>query len=621
LNTDAGTFELKVVGGSERKTTGSYYTPTSLIKQLLKTALDPIVEEALAGNEPSASLLNLKVCDPACGSGHFLIAAAHRIAKKLASVRTGDTEPSPEASRSALRDVISHCIYGVDMNPMAVELCKVNLWLEALDPGKPLSFLDHHIQCGNSLIGATPALIESGIPDDAFHPIEGDDRNFSRRLKKQNTEEHSGQDYLFTEWVAEGKVAYRTVAYGVRHLDTMQEATLQTLIEKENRYKRLLQSEEYTRTKLVADAWCASFFWKKCSSALPAITEALFQKIVRSPEEIRGDIIEEIHRISDEYRFFHWYLAFPDVFQLPNGKKPDNLVTGWSEGFDVVLGNPPWKHTELKEKEWFTRRNDEIEGARTGAERKRKIKELRKEDPAMYKSYIEAKRKHDAVSHFTRNSGRYPLCGHGRINTYAVFAELKRFLISPKGRVGCIVPTGIATDDTTKEFFQDLTDCGSLVSLYDFENRRGLFPGVHRSYKFCLLTLTDTSRPVRAADFVFFALGMEYLREENRHFSLSKEEITLINPNTRTCPIFRSKADAELTKAIYRRVPVLIKEGPPEENPWGITFKQGLFNMTSVRVSSSRPKAGDWRAMYLYIRGHPRTNKRQNATSHCTKRR
>lgn len=184
LNTDAGTFKLKVVGGSERKTSGSFYTHTDLINQLLKTALDPVIEDALTGTHPETSLLNLKVCDPACGSGHFLIAAAHRIAKKLAYIRTGDAEPSPEESRSALRGVISHCIYGVDMNPMAVELCKVNLWLEAIDPGKPLSFLDHRIQCGNSLIGATPALIAGGIKNDAFHPIEGDEKEFHKNAQE-----------------------------------------------------------------------------------------------------------------------------------------------------------------------------------------------------------------------------------------------------------------------------------------------------------------------------------------------------------------------------------------------------------------------------------------------------
>lgn len=581
LNLEAATFELRLVGGSERKTTGSYYTPASLINQLLNTALDPVVEEALKDDDPETALLDLKICDPACGSGHFLIAAAHRLAKHLATVQTGDPEPSPEATRSALRQVIGRCIYGVDLNSMAVELCKVNLWLEALEPGKPLSFLDHHIQPGNSLLGATPALIEGGIPDDAFRQIEGDEREVCKALRKQNKAERSGQMSMFEQWAAEERETYQTLSLGAQGLTVMEEDSLAAQREKRAEFERLISSDEFRRAKLVADAWCAAFFWPKRESGPPPLTQAVFRRVATEPEDVRPVALNEIDRLADVYRTFHWHLAFPEVFQdgiPPGGDQPEVLLGG----FDVVLGNPPWEHTELKEKEWFAGRRDDIAEASTGAKRKKMIKALREEDPALYQAYIQAKREHDAVSHFARHSGRYPLCGRGRINTYAIFAELNRALMGSAGRVGCIVPSGIATDDTTKYFFQELMERRSLVSLYDFENRRALFPASHRSYKFCLLTLTGPKRPAESgADFIFFALGVEDLRDDWRHFTLTAEEIELLNPNTRTCPIFRSKRDAELTKSIYRRVPVLIKEGPPEENPWGVTLKQGLFNMTS----------------------------------------
>src|SRR5213079_827745 len=174
LHIEAAKFELQTAGGNERKTSGSYYTPTSLITCLLDSALDPVLDEACASTDPEKAILDLKVCDPACGSGHFLIAAAHRIARRLAAIRTGEPEPSPEAVRTALRQVVGRCIYGVDLNPMAVELCKVSLWMEALEPGKPLSFLDAHIKCGNALLGTTPKLIAEGVPDDAFQPLMGD---------------------------------------------------------------------------------------------------------------------------------------------------------------------------------------------------------------------------------------------------------------------------------------------------------------------------------------------------------------------------------------------------------------------------------------------------------------
>ncbi|MBS3950862.1 MAG: N-6 DNA methylase, partial [Peptococcaceae bacterium] len=111
INLESQTFKLDTYSGNERKTTGSYYTPTSLINSLLDSALDPILDEATKKDDPEKSILNLKVCDPACGSGHFLIAAAHRMAKRLAYVRTGDEEPSPDATRTALRDVIGRSIY------------------------------------------------------------------------------------------------------------------------------------------------------------------------------------------------------------------------------------------------------------------------------------------------------------------------------------------------------------------------------------------------------------------------------------------------------------------------------------------------------------------------------
>ena len=169
---------------------------------------------------------------------------------------------------------------------------------------------------------------------------------------------------------------------------------------------------------------------------------------------------------------------------------------------------------------------------------------------------------------WSENSGRFPLCGRGDVNTYSLFAELDLQLNATSGRVGIIIPSGIASDDTTKVFFQYLTRTRALVSLHSFENEEFLFPAVHHSTKFCLITLTGSQQPQDSSDFVFFTRRTEQLQESDRHFTLSAEEIRLMNPNTGTCPIFRSKRDAEINKAIYRRVPVLVREGKPEQNPW-----------------------------------------------------
>lgn len=579
-----GSFELRSAAGSERKTTGSYYTPTSLIECLLDSALDPVLDEAAKAAAPEKALLALKVCDPACGSGHFLIAAAHRMARRLASVRTGEDEPDPSATRTALRDVIGRCLYGVDLNPMAAELCRVALWIEALEPGKPLSFLDHHVQVGNSLLGTTPALLAKGIPDEAFTPIEGDEKAACSAWKKRNKAER--QQMGLAEAAPEPWEAVRHLAVERAGLDATPDASPDGVRAKEERWQRLLASDDYTRSRLLADAWCAAFVWKKTSdpSAPPPVTEETFRRLAASPANVPEAVRNEIVRLREQYQFFHWHLAFPEVFRVPaKGEKAESAALGWSGGFDVVLGNPPWEQTQISEKEFFAARAPEIASA-AGATRKRLIDALAKTNQGLLRAFLDTRRQADGQNALIVETGRFPLCGRGKVNTYSIFAEQNRALISPRGRVGCIVPSGIATDDTTKHFFQDLVGTGALASLYDFQSGPGLFGEIgHARFKFCLLTLAGASSPeVADPEFAFFLRSTEELSEPDRRFRLSPGDVRLLNPNTGTCPIFRTRRDAEITKAIYRQVPVLIDETKGEEgNPWGVSFRQGLFNMTS----------------------------------------
>jgi len=587
LDVAAGTFALKIVtvAGHERKTSGTYYTPSSLVQCLLDSALEPVLEEAMGKADPEAAILDVKVCDPACGSGRFLLAAAHRMAKRLARVRTGEAEPAPEAMKRATRDVIGCCLYGVDVDPVAVELCKMSLWMEALEAGKPLCFLENRIVRGNSLVGTTPALMAGGIPDAAFKAMAGDCGRAVRKFRRINRTEREGRPSGLTRIPAGLSAGWRTLSDRAKEIDAVDGVSIDGIRKKERLHRRLMRSSEYRGARLAADAWCAAFLWRKTEEAPPPVTEAVFRQICAAPGSIDPGVREEILALRRRHDFLHWHLAFPGVFRISDGDgEPENEQTRWTGGFDVVLGNPPWEHTEIKEKEWFAQRRPDIFHARTGSSRKQRIERLKEEDPGLYSAFKGAVHKAEGTSHFIRRSGRFPLCGRGRINTYAVFAETKRMTLAPGGRVGCIVPSGIATDDTTKFFFRDLMDRGSIVSLYDFENAVGLFPGVgHGRYKFCLLTLVGAqlSRK-RGAEFVFFARRVEDLEEPERRFVLTAEDVELLNPNTRTCSIFRSRRDADLTRAIYRRVPVLLKEGPPVDNPWGISFRQGLFNMTSA---------------------------------------
>ena len=588
LNIDAGTFTLTTAAGHERKTTGSYYTPDSLVQCLLDSALEPVLDHRERGyaqlgyNSKEEAILDLKVCDPACGSGHFLIAAAHRIAKRLAASRTGNDEPSPEATRHALRDVVGRCLYGVDINPMAVELCKVSLWMEGLEPGRPLSFLDHHILCGNSLLGTTPALINNGIPDEAFKPIQGDDSEYCREYKRRNRDERRGQHYLpdleHEPWRKLGNLATSIIS-----IDEIADDTIEGVHQRQERYENLVTSNGYRYGGLLADAWCAAFVWKKRKSdQLPyPITQEEFRRIEENPFNVPTWMEREIRRLARQYRFFHWHLAFPGVFDMRSGPRGENEPRGWFGGFDVVLGNPPWERVKLQEKEWFAARRPDIATTSNAANRRRMIDALRTEDPSLHDAFLEDRRTAEGESHLIRNTGRYPLCGRGDVNTYAVFAETMRLVQSGIGYVGCIVPTGIATDDTTKLFIQDLMESKQLVSLYSFFEIRLLFPATDSRNPFCLLTIGGADRPAeQGAEFVFSALRPSDLEEESKRFRLSAQDIALLNPNTKTCPVFRSKRDAEITKAIYRSVPVLINRVSAQEDVWGARFLR-MFDMTN----------------------------------------
>src|SRR5256884_3486155 len=153
---------------------------------------------------------------------------------------------------------------------------------------------------------------------------------------------------------------------------------------------------------------------------------------------------DEIHRLAQQYQFFHWHLAFPDVFRIPaTDEIPENEQTGWVGGFDVVLGNPPWERIKIQEKEWFASRRPDIANAANAAQRRKMISTLVHEAPELYKVFMEDQRQAMGESHIIRDSSRYPLCGRGDINTYAVFAENMRLIVKLTGRVGCIVPSGI----------------------------------------------------------------------------------------------------------------------------------------------------------------------------------
>ena len=548
--------------GNERKTTGSYYTPDSLVRELIQSALVPVIKDRLAQNpeNPRQALLDINVCDPACGSGHFLLSAARCLAGELARIDAGTSQPSNEDFCHALREVVSLCIYGVDINPLAVELCRTALWLEAIEPGRPLSFLDARIQVGNSLVGLLhPQLMEKGIPAGAFKAVVGDDKDVLKSLRQENKMDPKDRDLFENREVRLSACAGDVL--------NMPEESLAQVEEKRRTWLTLINSEVCRDERLGADLFTAAFFAPKNPDNQDNVPTNMTLAAWQRGEGISEKMRYYIQGLAQDHGFFHWYLAFPEVFD--------------SGGFDVLLGNPPWDVSQLVETEYFTAKSPEI-AALKGAKRKKAIKALEISTPFIWTEYLIEKRKVEANNSLFRGTDRFHLTAVGKLNLYSLFAELSINAVKKNGRVGILVPSGIATDDSNKYFFGSLTTNNRLVSLYDFENKDALFPGVHRSFKFCMLTIGKVNTETELA---FFSTQAHEIKNRQRCFTLSGDDFSLINPNTLTCPVFRSQKDAELTKKIYRSSPILIKEATKErneENPWGIHFSQGLFNMTSA---------------------------------------
>lgn len=325
-----GRLEFSLVKGDARSSSGSHYTPDELVQPLIKHSLDFIIADKLKEIDQQQALLSIRVCDVACGSGHILLNAARRIATELAVVRTGEEQPSPSAFRHAVRDVIRHCIYGVDLNPLAVELCKVALWLEAHNPGEPLNFLNHHIKCGNAIVGlAHKEELERGIPDEAFKTLPGDDKEVASEIRKRNqTERKRTQEKSFA-FPEELNADLKSLSTEFAHLASMPERNPQEIEHKKTLYRKLHEGRHLWNLRVIADIQVAQFFIPRtdeCKRYL--ITDAEYQRYLKGEQHPTGPAVGMAMEVSGKKRFFHWFLEFPDIFDRG--------------GFDCILGNPPY---------------------------------------------------------------------------------------------------------------------------------------------------------------------------------------------------------------------------------------------------------------------------------------
>lgn len=629
--------ELKIAQDSlERRVTASYYTHETLVARLVADTLDPILQAREQASEAhldawvqaqsrpaktdgerlarkrqleeqeaaiESTFFDLRVVDPAMGSGHFLVAALDHLTDGLVAI-LGRHQERPElkenlhpvlqalqVQREAIgaslteqglapdavdgilphlddlrllkRAVMKRCLFGVDLNPMAVELAKLSLWLDSFTLGAPLSFLDHHLKTGNSLVGATLAEY--------------------RALRQDRQGGISGgglfaEDEAFDPEVVVGELHQLVALSDATREQVRQSRNLHAKVEAELARGRTLldiaASRGFSnqprrvgsgRTRAVVDEAAQLLADNRAVDRLTVLIWEGKEDVSRFQESLR---LAALNVLEDRARhhFFHWDLAFPEVF----------LEAG-DTGFDAILTNPPWERIKLQENEFFGQHRPEIAQLQTAAQRKAAIKKLQASDPGLWEAYESAKAVREQLLDYAHDSGVYPLLGRGDTNLYALMVERGLSLLKPDGRAGLVVPSGLSTDHGNAPFFGRMVQDRRLAFLYDFENREGLFPSVDSRFKFSLIGFTGPGGGAAKVPAAFFLHQVAQLEE--RRMQLDSADFLLMNPNTKTCPVFRTERDYALTKRIYGRLPVL-RRHTPAQDPWGITYKR-LFDMTN----------------------------------------
>ena len=619
-----------------RKDSGSFYTPQELVDLIIDQTLKPLVEERRTAFEdrakelksdrrpkderraelelldPAEAVLDLKVLDPAMGSGHFLVSAvdflsdyiahlvedvpaipgwldeeyASPLVERIAAIRDDIVKRANESrwimDESLLTDqaiirrmVLKRCIYGVDKNPLTVELAKVSLWLHSFTVGAPLSFLDHHLRRGDSLVGlrvaeareylrqsvglfATNAIAAAETATDFMQSLEEisdadvaevqESAALFRSIEETTSDLRGLLDFVCgLRWRTAGMKSKQRKAFEAPLIET-------------------LGADPQNTFKLLA----------KGPDGVPVDSPGA----MHSSRPAFGVMWDESRSITEREGFLHWEVAFPGVWH------------GWQDdspkgGFDAVIGNPPWDRIKLQEVEWFATRAPDIALAPTAAARRAAIRRLRNQGAPLAGEFDDAKARADDLGQMVRKSGHYPLLGSGDINLYSLFVERAMNLVKPDGFLGLLTPSGIYADKTAAKFFKSVSTSGRLASLFDFENRRlgtdlpHFFPDVDSRFKFCTITFGGEERTFDKAKCAFFLHDTEIINDNDRCFPLAPDDFTKVNPNTGTAPIFRTRRDADITRRIYERHPVVVdRSHGGERRAWPVRYVR-MIDMTN----------------------------------------
>ena len=624
-DTETGTVDVRP-NIFARKNSGSYYTPDDLVLLILDETLEPLITDALDGfkaaiaaikkgdsedytlnqlhkADPAKAITRLRICDPAMGSGHFLVSLVDRLSnhtllaiaeaavlvkgatgiddyespvseeirKIRATIRHNAQDKKWTVSEEQLDDpqlvkrmVLKRCVYGADKNPMAVELAKVSLWLHTFTVGAPLSFIDHHLAAGDSLFGlwVRDAIDKAGKGGELLYIEE-------LRVAERQASFMQKIEALTDAEIAEAESSaamWRDIEYQTGPFDS---------------FVSFVHALDWLDLKGADKALVSLWLDGRFGEPLPIARGR------KAPEEGKAKA-EEVERFTEiwqaardlitEERFLNWQITFPGVWK--NWASAPDSKGGRVGGFDAIVGNPPWDRIKLQQVEWFAARRPEIAKAQRASDRGKMIKALKANDDPLFADYEKADRRAADTLRMARKSGHYPLLSRGDINLYSLFVERAHALVKPGGMVGLLTPSGIASDLSASAFFRKVATGGHLKALYDFENKKVFFPDVHASFKFCVM-VSSPERTFEAADCAFYLHNIDELKNPDQAFPITAAGFAAVNPNTGTAPIFRTRRDMALTTAIYERLPVLVdKSGAAPVAAWPVKYAT-MFHMTN----------------------------------------
>ncbi len=655
-----------------RKVSGSYYTHDDLVRLILresvgqlaqtrwdvfdahlkklskKTSLNPGDWDALDAVDPAQQILELKICDPAMGSGHFLVALvddlADRVLEAVASAtlqvnaqpwaahlaEKGNPWRSPVLQRIAAirhsikttakthgwavtdaqlddrhivrRMILKKSIFGVDKNAMAVELAKTALWLHTFTVGAPLSFLDHHLQVGDSLHGEQLPSVQKDIQNLGALLLQSEFDRLGKAAANiaqvaDLTDVDIAEARLSKQLALEAKEQaapilavmdfWRALRWLIPGWPVSDIAKLPQLFKLPKDAKTVEaeiaagQHAHYNGLRQLLDP----------SHNLVAVLHAGQLNGAAAGVQAANELMAQAQKLAQIETFFHWRVQFPTVFG--GSDKPKQ-----NAGFDAVIGNPPWDKIRFEEVPWFSERNTAIANAQRASDRKRLITELKTNKSPLWDNFVEASSRSEANARVLGNgklgAGDFPLLGGGDVNLYSLFVEQAQSLINERGVVALITPSGIAADKSAAEFFKSISSTGKLHALFDFENHKVFFPDIDSRFKFSALVFGKVPRmtideppqalPSRCA---FYLHSLAELDDPSRMLALSSQDFDRVNPNTGAAPIFRNRRDADITLKLYAQHPVLVKHGAISESRgqgadtkvWPVKYTS-IFHMT-----------------------------------------